>query len=76
MKKEPEKLSPDIHEPCPFCGADAFVESWHGGPKAKVLISCQNDRCFIGPGVTGNNFKTALKRWNGGAGLGHRWVRC
>jgi hypothetical protein len=70
MKKEPVQLSPDICEPCPFCGEDPFIEPWHGGGKGKRLISCINELCHVQPMVSGGSRTTALKRWN------VRFVRC
>lgn len=50
--------------PCPFCGSEPTVESWHGGAATKVMISCDNMACEPGPQVTGETPKEAAKRWN------------
>jgi hypothetical protein len=60
--------------PCPFCGAFATIEYWHGGTKRKRLISCSNTAgtlgnprdatCWVGPSVTGETRAQALRRWN------------
>lgn len=51
-------------KPCPFCGERPKVEPWHGGPKTKRLISCDNDDCAVSPGVTGDTARVAVIRWN------------
>lgn len=60
--------------PCPFCGAPATIEPWHGSKTTKRLISCSNRAgtlgspasadCEVGPTVTGETRNEALKRWN------------
>ncbi len=66
---EPEGL------PCPFCGAPAEIQFWHGGPPTKRRIGCsgQGDTlmrggrsitCHASPSVTGNTRRQALLRWN------------
>ena len=49
---------------CPFCGSPAQIEPWHGGPPTKVLISCSNEYCKVGPSVCGDTEKEAVKIWN------------
>jgi len=49
---------------CPFCGSPAQIESWHGGPPTKVLISCSNEYCQVGPAVCGNTKHKAIAIWN------------
>jgi hypothetical protein len=61
-------------KPCPFCGAPAQIEYWHGGKPSKRLISCSGqadtlfrDRpitCHVAPSVTGETRAEALRRWN------------
>jgi len=51
--------------PCPFCGSQPMIEPWHGGPKTKRLIGCQNDGgCAVQPAVTGKTRKEAIAHWN------------
>lgn len=49
---------------CPFCGHRPDIEKWHGGPQSKRRIFCWNERCAVGPGVTGDTRKKAVARWN------------
>lgn len=51
---------------CPFCGADADCEPWHGGLPTKVAVGCsrREDDCEVGPWVTGETFDEALRFWN------------
>ena len=49
---------------CPFCGTNAVVERWHGGPKRKHRVGCDNDACPALPGVTGKTRAEAVQRWN------------
>jgi hypothetical protein len=60
---------------CPFCGAAAMIQYWHGGRPSKRMISCsgQGDTlmrgrrpitCHVAPCVTGENRAEALRRWN------------
>jgi hypothetical protein len=62
---EPPQPDPDAL-PCPFCGAVATIEYWHGGKPSKRLISCSDalGACEVAPSVTGENRAEALKRWN------------
>lgn len=52
--------------PCPFCGADAQHEPWHGGAPTKTMIGCSArcDDCDVGPSVTGETFEEAAALWN------------
>ena len=47
---------------CPFCGADAESESWHGGGPKKVTVGCSNEECLIQPGMSGETQKEAAQR--------------
>jgi hypothetical protein len=49
---------------CPFCGAHAEIQYWHGGGPQKRHIGCSNVRCEISPGVTGSTRERAIKKWN------------
>lgn len=64
LNREPE-VEPDAL-PCPFCGAVAVIQYWHGGPPTKRMISCSDDSygCEVGPKVTGDTREFALRRWN------------
>ena len=57
-------LSDDAMLPCPFCGGDPIIQSWHGGGPQKRMISCQHDDCMVQPGVTGETPQMARKFWN------------
>lgn len=50
--------------PCPFCGAPAEIEPWHGGGPRKRLVSCSNVQCPVHPQVAGSTEKRALASWN------------
>lgn len=63
----PISVDPVIdHEalPCPFCGELPKIQPWHGGSPTKVLISCDNEDCEVGPSVTGGTADEAHERWN------------
>lgn len=72
MNQEPQ-IEPDAL-PCPFCGAPADIQFWHGGKPSKRLIGCsgQGDTlmrnrpitCDVSPSVTGETRAEALRRWN------------
>ena len=55
---------------CPFCGADAEAESWHGGGPEKVMVRCANEDCAVQPGVSGETPTEAAQRWNTRADMG------
>jgi len=77
LNQEPQ-IEPDA-KPCPFCGAPATIQYWHGGKPSKRMISCggQGDTlmrhgpvtCHVHPGVTGETRAEALRRWNARAEL-------
>jgi len=60
--------------PCPFCGAAATIQYWHGGAPTKRLIKCSGQAdtlmrsgpitCEASPSVTGSTRTIALRRWN------------
>lgn len=60
--------------PCPFCGAPATIEFWHGGKPTKRMIKCGNGAgtlgsaatatCEVYPSVTGETEREALAAWN------------
>lgn len=51
-------------EPCPFCGAQPEMESWHGGGPNKRMIKCWQTDCEVGPAVTGETPDEARAHWN------------
>jgi hypothetical protein len=53
-------------EPCPFCGADAEMQPWHGGGPDKQLVGCSEHayECPVGPSVTGETPAEAIAAWN------------
>ena len=61
----------DLHKllPCPFCGSQPDVEPWHGGPRTKVMVSCVDETCAVGPHCTGNTAAVATIKWNRRAAL-------
>lgn len=48
---------------CPFCGASPEIEYWHGGGPNKRMIACRNEDCDASPGVTGEDERVAIMRW-------------
>jgi hypothetical protein len=72
LTKEPE-IEPAAL-PCPFCGAPATIEYWHGGRPTKRMIACSNRAgllrsppgatCEVSPCVTGETRREALAHWN------------
>jgi hypothetical protein len=48
---------------CPFCGSSPEIEYWHGGGPNKRMIACRNDDCDVNPGVTGENERAAVAKW-------------
>jgi len=51
-------------KPCPFCGTAPTVEYWHGGPKTKRRVGCDNEECAPMPHVTGPTEAEAVAAWN------------
>jgi hypothetical protein len=49
---------------CPFCGAPAEAEPWHGGGIRKHHVGCSGDHCAAGPGCTGSTLALAVSSWN------------
>lgn len=49
---------------CPFCGETPTIEPWHGGPKSKRMVHCENEGCWVNPKVCGNTPKQAADHWN------------
>jgi hypothetical protein len=68
MNNDPEVLNQSTAKPCPFCGSQPVIESWHGGGPRKKLISCDDDSCIVSPSVSGSTRKMALENWNYRAG--------
>jgi hypothetical protein len=50
--------------PCPFCQVLPVIESWHGGPLTRKLVSCRNELCHASPSVIGDTRKDAVLTWN------------
>lgn len=50
--------------PCPFCGAVAEAEPWHGGGLRKHHVACSNCECPVGPGCCGATLLMAVRTWN------------
>lgn len=48
---------------CPFCGASPEIQYWHGGGPNKRHIACSNQDCEVNPGVTGENERAAIAKW-------------
>lgn len=48
---------------CPFCGAPAEIEYWHGGGPNKRLIRCSNELCDVSPATTGETKAEAIRNW-------------
>ena len=65
MSGNAEVLTISQARPCPFCGAAAEIERWHGGDTRHTRrVGCSNDRCPAMPGVTGKTRALALRAWN------------
>ncbi len=62
MTVSPEKIAEML--PCPFCGAAAEMEPWHGGAPTKQMISCSSETCDVCPMVTGETTAEAITLWN------------
>lgn len=64
LSREPE-ICPEAL-PCPFCGAPAEIEFWHGGRPSKRMLGCgaRHDKCAVGPSVTGETKSEAITLWN------------
>jgi hypothetical protein len=64
MTREPIQMHRGSALPCPFCGEQPVIQPWHGGPKTKRLIGCDNDDCAVRPAVAENTRTRALRTWN------------
>lgn len=62
LLNKPPVVRPDL-KCCPFCGAPPEIEYWHGGKLTKRMISCSNYDCHIRPGITGENERIAIWKW-------------
>ncbi len=51
-------------KPCPFCGAPAGMQKWHGGGPKKRLVFCESDTCAVAPSVCGETPSEAAELWN------------
>lgn len=49
---------------CPFCGASAQVQFWHGGRPSKRMISCSGVDCEVSPNVSGETLREARQHWS------------
>ena len=67
---DPVKLSADVALPCPFCGAPAEIQFWHGGGPRKRMVSCSDPICRVAPQVTGSTRARALETWNARGPIG------
>jgi hypothetical protein len=41
-----------------------MIEPWHGGPKDKHMVSCDDEQCYVNPQTTGATKRQAVIRWN------------
>lgn len=63
MNRSPVSEAGEL-KPCPFCGAPAEMEPWHGGGPDKQLIQCSSEQCDACPAVTGETRFEAIAAWN------------